>query len=46
MGYKTEVLASILGSFDGMAPWKPRNRKIVQGGKFARGVEVYMYCGS
>ena len=28
-----------------MAPWKPINEKIVQGRKFVRKIEAYMYWG-
>ena len=41
LGYKPEGVSRLLfQSFDGMAPWKYRNKKIVQGNKLARRVET------
>ena len=47
LGSKPEGVERLLFErFDGMAPWKPRNEKIVQGRKFARKIEADMYSES
>ena len=44
LGSIPEGLARILFKrFYGIAPWKPRNEKIVQGRKFARRLEADRY---
>ena len=47
LGSKPEGISRLLlESFVGMEKWKTRDEKVVQGGKLARRIEAYMYCGS
>ena len=47
LGTKPEGVARLLfENFDGIAPWKPRNEKIVWGRKVARHLEADVYGGA